>query len=74
MALTETDIVGGVDTHKDSHTVAALSGTGQLLPHNFLPQQMATSNSWPGCAVDQCMHQAFTSRRGREAPIQRPKE
>jgi transposase len=31
MALTETDIVGGVDTHKDSHTVAALSGTGQLL-------------------------------------------
>ena len=31
MTLTETDIVGGVDTHKDSHTVAALSGTGQLL-------------------------------------------
>jgi transposase len=31
MALTETEIVGGVDTHKDSHTVAALNGTGQLL-------------------------------------------
>src|ERR1700687_4346246 len=31
MALTDTDIVGGVDTHKDSHTVAALSGTGRLL-------------------------------------------
>jgi transposase len=31
MALAETEIVGGVDTHKDSHTVAALSGTGQLL-------------------------------------------
>jgi transposase len=31
LALTETDSVGGVDTHTDSHTVAALSGTGQLL-------------------------------------------
>jgi transposase len=31
MALTDIDIVGGVDTHKDSHTVAALSGTGRLL-------------------------------------------
>jgi transposase len=31
MALTDTDIVGGVDTHKDSHTVAALNGTGRLL-------------------------------------------
>ena len=31
MAYTDTDIVGGVDTHKDSHTAAALSKTGQLL-------------------------------------------
>ena len=28
---TDTEIVGGIDTHKDSHTVAALSGTGRLL-------------------------------------------
>jgi transposase len=31
MALTDTDIVGGIDTDKDSHTVAALNGTGRLL-------------------------------------------
>jgi hypothetical protein len=31
MALTDTDIVGSVDTHKESHTVAALSGTGRLV-------------------------------------------
>jgi transposase len=31
MADSETDVVGGVDTHKDSHTVAALGGTGRLL-------------------------------------------
>ena len=31
MAYSDTDVVGGVDTHKDSHTVAALSGTGRLL-------------------------------------------
>lgn len=31
MAYTDTDVVGGVDTHKDTHTVAALSGTGRLL-------------------------------------------
>jgi transposase len=31
LAHTDTDIVGGIDTHKDSHTAAALSGTGRLL-------------------------------------------
>src|SRR5213079_698798 len=31
MVYNETDVVGGVDTHKESHTVAALSGTGRLL-------------------------------------------
>ena len=31
MAYSDTDVVGGVDTHKDSHTIAALSGTGRLL-------------------------------------------
>ena len=31
MAYSDTDVVGGVDTHKDSHTIAALSGTVRLL-------------------------------------------
>ena len=31
MTQTDTSIVGGVDTHKDSHAVAALSDTGRLL-------------------------------------------
>jgi transposase len=37
MALTDTGIVGGVDTHKDSHTVAALSETGRLLGTRQFP-------------------------------------
>ncbi len=28
-----TDITGGVDTHADTHTVAALDGLGRLLVH-----------------------------------------
>ena len=31
MVYSDMDVLGGVDTHKDTHTVAALSGTGRLL-------------------------------------------
>lgn len=36
-----TDIIGGVDTHADSHTVAALDGLGRLLGHATFPVDSA---------------------------------
>jgi hypothetical protein len=35
------DVVGGVDTHKDVHAVAALSVTGQLLGTALSPTTLA---------------------------------
>jgi transposase len=34
-------IFGGVDTHADTHTVAAVDGAGQLLGHATFPTDIA---------------------------------
>ena len=31
MAQPEVEVTGGVDTHKDTHTAAAVDGTGRVL-------------------------------------------
>ncbi len=43
MARNDMDIIGGVDTHKDSHADAALNATGQLLGTAQFP---ATPNGY----------------------------
>src|ERR1700754_1074255 len=35
--LTSSHITGGVDTHKDTHTAAALDGTGRVLGNGTVP-------------------------------------
>jgi hypothetical protein len=39
------DVVIGVDTHKDTHTAAAVGGTGAVLEHLTVPaSRLATAN------------------------------
>ena len=45
-------VFGGVDTHADSHTVAAISHLGVMLGHaSSLPPRRATGNSTGGLPV-----------------------
>lgn len=45
------EITGGVDTHNDTHTAAALDSAGRLLGYRqFPPPPPATPRCWRGCA------------------------
>jgi hypothetical protein len=44
-------VVGGVDTHKDSHTVVALDPTGQWLGWAQFPTHAAGYRVCSGCAT-----------------------
>jgi hypothetical protein len=51
---TRIEVTGGVDTHKDTHTVAALDASGRLLGHReFAASAAVTRHCWPGWALEQ---------------------
>ena len=45
-------VIGGVDTHRDAHTAAAIDSAGRLLDTaSFRRRHRVTSSCWDGCAA-----------------------